>query len=96
MSEGNRRGRKKGVPNKVTTVLKEAILRAAEIAGDDLCGDDPEEEGGMVGYLVFQAKDNPTGFMTILGKVLPLQVNNTHEGGISITVNTGVPRAPDE
>jgi hypothetical protein len=59
------RGRKKGLPNKVTTQLKEAILAAAEQAGGD---------GGLVTYLHEQAQMNPGHFMTLLGKVLPLQV----------------------
>jgi hypothetical protein len=59
------RGRKKGTPNKTTTRLKEAILAAAEQAGGD---------GGLVTYLHDQARMYPGHFMTLLGKVLPLQV----------------------
>jgi hypothetical protein len=59
------RGRKKGEPNKATTQLKEAILAAAEQAGGD---------GGLVRYLHDQARMNPGHFMTLLGKVLPMQV----------------------
>ena len=59
------RGRKKGMPNKTTTQLKEAILAAAEQAGGD---------GGLVNYLHDQARMNPGHFMTLLGKVLPMQV----------------------
>lgn len=58
-------GRPKGVPNKTTTQLKEAILEAAEKAGG---------EHKLVGYLQTQARDNPTAFMTLLGKVLPMTV----------------------
>lgn len=60
-------GRVKGVPNKTTALLKDAILRAAQAAGGD--GDD-----GMVTYLTKQANDNPGPFMALLGKVLPMQV----------------------
>ena len=80
-------GRQKGTPNKTTALLKDAILKAAEDAGG---------EGGMVGYLTLQAHENPSAFMSLIGKVLPLQVNASHEGSISIVVDTGVPRAPDE
>ncbi len=54
-------GRKKGVPNKATTALKDMILAALNDAGG-------------VAYLVAQARDNPTAFLTLVGKVLPLQV----------------------
>ena len=59
------KGRRKGVPNKTTAILKDAILQAAEAAGD---------EGGMVAYLTMQARTNPGPFMALLGKVLPMQV----------------------
>ncbi len=58
-------GRKKGVPNKTTALLKEAILRAGEKAGG---------KDGLIGYLTIQAKANPGPFMALLGKVLPMQV----------------------
>lgn len=65
-SAGNRgKGRVKGVPNKTTALLKDAILKAAENAGGN---------GGMVGYLTLQAMENPGPFMALLGKVLPTQV----------------------
>jgi hypothetical protein len=57
-------GRKKGTPNKVTALLKDEILQAADQAH-------PE---GRVGYLKGQAVENPAAFMTLLGKVLPTQV----------------------
>lgn len=64
-------GRKKGTPNKITALLKDDILTAAENAH-------PE---GRIGYLTQQAQDNPTAFMTLLGKVLPMQVEGTGEDG---------------
>jgi hypothetical protein len=60
-------GRKKGTPNKVTAVLKECILRAAEEAGGG--GKD-----GLVNYLRTRAIENPGPFMGLLGKVLPSQI----------------------
>lgn len=57
-------GRKKGTPNKRTALLKDSILEAAEQAGD---------EGGIVGYLEQQARENPAAFLALLGKVLPQQ-----------------------
>lgn len=76
--EGNRPKRQKtggraaGTPNKTTALLKDAILKAAEKAGD---------KGGLVGYLTTQASANPAAFMTLLGKVLPMQVEGTGEDG---------------
>lgn len=57
-------GRPKGSKNKTTALLKDAILKAAEQAGD----------GDMVEYLTQQARVNPGPFMALLGKVLPMQI----------------------
>ena len=65
-------GRKAGTPNKSSKLLKDAILEAAEAAGD---------KEGMVGYLKDQAQANPGPFMALLGKVIPLQVEGTGEDG---------------
>ena len=65
-------GRQPGTPNKTTALLKDAILKAAELAGG---------EGGLVQYLTDQATANPAAFMTLLGKVLPMQVEGTGSGG---------------
>jgi hypothetical protein len=65
-------GRPKGIPNKTTRQLKEAILLAAERAGD---------EEGVVGYLHRQAIANPVAFM---GKVLPLQVAGDAGGPLEV------------
>lgn len=52
------KGRKKGVPNKNTTALKNMILGALE------------NKGGIE-YLARQADENPVAFMALIGKVLP-------------------------
>jgi hypothetical protein len=74
---GNPNGRPKGAPNKTTTQLKEAILAAAEQAGGD---------GGLVKYLHEQARMNPGHFMTLLGKVLPLQVAGDKDAPLNTRV----------
>lgn len=55
-------GRPKGSQNKFTREVKEMILEALDNAGG-------------VDYLAKQAEENPTAFMTLVGKVLPMQVN---------------------
>lgn len=71
-------GRAAGTPNKTTTLLKDAILKAAEKAGG---------KDGIVGYLETQAAENPGPFMTLLGKVLPTQVNMDGKLELSPTIN---------
>jgi hypothetical protein len=70
-------GRKKGVRNKTTALIKDAILTAGERAG----GAD-----GLAGYLERQANDNPGPFMALLGKVLPLQLAGDPDNPIQTTV----------
>lgn len=57
-------GRKAGTPNKLTKAVKEMVIEAL---------DEAHEDGG-VAYLKQQAKDNPTAFLSLVGKVLPLQL----------------------
>lgn len=66
-------GRPKGVPNKVTGQLKEMILQALDGAGG-------------VEYLQAQASANPGPFLTLIGKVLPLQLTGANEGAIELIV----------
>jgi len=72
---GERRGgRKAGTPNKVTRSLKEGILLAAEAVGADGKGKD-----GLLGYLTSLARRHPTIFVPLLGRVLPLQIDQKTE-----------------
>lgn len=68
-------GRPKGVPNKVTTALKETILAALDKVG----GQD---------YLEKVAKDDPRTFCTLIGKVLPMTVEGGLGVTASITFKT--------
>lgn len=66
-------GRKKGSVNKVTADLKAAIIEAF----------------GMVGganYLVEQASANPTAFLTLIGKVLPMTISGDPENPLKSDV----------
>lgn len=70
-------GRKKGSTNKITALLKDAILKAAEKAGG---------KEGLVGYLRTQALKQPGPFMALLGKVLPMQIANDGDDALKVTV----------
>lgn len=73
-SPGERRGgRQKGSKNKIPTQLKEMILTALDKAGGE-------------SYLLQQAQTNPNAFMTLIGKVLPMQI--TGEGGGPVQIAT--------
>ena len=81
---GERRGgRQKGTPNKVNADLKAMIIGALAGAGGEA-------------YLQRQAVENPGSFLTLVGKVLPLQVSGEGGGAITIEVITGVPNDDDE
>ncbi len=65
------KGRPKGSVNKATAALKDMILQALDEASP----------GGGVEYLKLQSVENPVAFMTLVGKVLPLQVNGPGADG---------------
>lgn len=73
-------GRVKGVPNKNTTELKDMILNALHGAGGEA-------------YLRSQATENPGAFLSLVGKVLPKDVNANVVGQMILKVITGVPDA---
>jgi len=70
-------GRVAGVPNKLTADLKAMILGALDDAGGQ-------------NYLADQAIKSPGAFLTLVGKVLPMQLEGTGPDGAIII--TGVRR----
>ena len=70
-------GSRKGKPNKVTAAVKDMILGALSDAGGQA-------------YLARQAEANPAAFMTLVGKVLPLDVNANVNQRRTVVLNFGV------
>lgn len=69
---GERRGgRQKGTPNKSTGDIKAMILAALDRAGG-------------VDYLHRQAEQNPGPFLTLVGKVLPMQIAGDPQQPLSV------------
>ena len=64
-------GRKRGTPNVVTAEVKDAILKAFTTVGGEK-------------YLVKVAKEDVRTFCTLLGKVLPTQL----EGDLGLTLKS--------
>lgn len=65
------KGRVKGVPNKMTAEVKQMILDALEGAGG-------------VSYLMDKAESHPAAFLSLVGKVLPMQVTGADGGPVEI------------
>lgn len=74
-----------GTPNKITALVKDAILQAADEA----------HEGGMAGYLKKQANEQPVAFMTLLGKVLPTQLSGDSENPLLAVIERRIVKAGD-
>jgi hypothetical protein len=72
-------GKKPGTQNKITRDVKEMILGALSA-------------GGGQKWLEQQMAANPAAFMTLVGKILPLQVSGADGGPVTFQVITGVKR----
>ena len=70
-------GRPKGAGDKISRGVKEMVIAALNGVGGQA-------------YLEEQAVANPKAFLTLVGRVIPLQAD--HSGGVVMTVITGVPR----
>jgi len=65
-------GRPKGAQNKVTRAIKDMVAQALDKAGG-------------VDYLIAQAEENPTAFLTLVGKVIPLQVAGQLDHNVKVS-----------
>ena len=74
---------KKARSARVSVSLKEMILHALD-------------ESGGVEYLRKQAATNPSAFMGLVSKVLPMQLQGDASNPIQFVISTGVPRAEDD
>jgi hypothetical protein len=74
-------GRKKGVPNKNTALIRDMIAQALDNAGG-------------VEYLTTVANSHPGPFLALLGKVMPVQVVGEDGGPVqhSLTVSFVKPK----
>jgi hypothetical protein len=77
-------GRRVGSTNRVPTMLKDAILTAATLEGSDTKG-----YGGLVGFLRQASRTEPAAFLTLMGKVLPLQINAKVQAEMTVTGKYG-------
>ena len=66
-------GRPKGSKNKAGVALKDMILAALD-------------QSGGIAYLVLQAEKNPTSFLALIGKVLPMQVTGADNGPVKLVI----------
>lgn len=73
VSRTSGQGRPKGTPNKTTALVKDMVSKALDAAGGEK-------------YLVKQSKENPVAFLTLVGKLIPVQVGGDPEGN-AIVIN---------
>jgi hypothetical protein len=69
------KGRPKGSTNRIGREIKEMVAQAL---------DEAHPEGG-VEYLKLQAATNPTAFLTLVGKVIPLQVAGNMNHAVKVS-----------
>lgn len=75
VKRGPGQGRPKGIPNKITADLRQAIIEAASNAGGG------GGYAGVVAYLTQQAHDNPGPFMGLLARTFPPVKADPGSGG---------------
>jgi hypothetical protein len=74
-------GRPKGAQNKVTQSLREAIKESFDRVGG-------------VEYLTRVAQEDPRTYLTVVGKVIPAELNATVDGSMALTILSGIDSPP--
>lgn len=74
-------GRVAGTPNKTTTQIKQAIMKAFNEVGGEK-------------YLIQVAQEDPKTFCALLGKVLPAELNARIDANITYQVMSGIDAPP--
>lgn len=75
-------GRAKGTTNKLTADVKAMVLEALDKAGG-------------VDYLLTQSEKNPTAFLTLVGKVLPLTLAGDPDHPLVTAIERSIVRSKD-
>lgn len=73
-TKGHGGGRPKGTPNKLSGEVRQMILDALEAAGG-------------VDYLRLQAKENPSAFLSLVGRIVPGEVKAEIGGNVTIVLD---------
>lgn len=83
----NPNGRPKGARNKTNSLARENVIAVFN------------KVGGVEGMAAW-ALEHKTDFYKIYGRLIPVEVNANHEGGMAITLSWGTPQprcdSPDE
>lgn len=73
-------GRVKGTPNRTPRLLKDAIMNAMDMVGQDNRG-----KNGVDGYLARIAWRKPEVFVRLVEKLLPFQLTGANGGPVQMT-----------
>lgn len=94
-----RPGRPKGSVNRNTVLLRDAVMMAADLAGKQLDKKN-KDHLGLVRYLKWLAINEPSSFVSLLGRIIPLQIDakirnemvtNTRSELLQILSDRGLP-----
>lgn len=76
-------GRRKGTGNKMTTAVKEAVVTAMTLYGEDGKG-----KKGMIGFFLKLCADRPELMVRLAEKILPIEVKGIQGGVVTLMALT--------